>query len=65
VFLLKNKLIAYLKLVSYKTPTPVVLAYSSNLALKSVKTSVSLYATNTDLRANLALTSVELNKALA
>jgi len=49
---------AHLKLVSYKTPTPVVLAYSSNLSQKSVETSVSLHVTDTDLGADLFLASV-------
>jgi len=49
---------AYLKLVSYKTSAPVVLAYSPNLSQKSVKTSVSLYVTDTDLGADLFSASV-------
>jgi len=49
---------AHLKLVSYKAPTPFILAYSPNLARKLVKTSVRLYATDTDLRADLFLASV-------
>jgi len=49
---------AYLKLVSYETPTPVVLAYSPNLSQKSVETSVSLHVTDTDLGADLFSASV-------